>query len=86
MISSRKNKDFCLLNSTVTSVFYAGGKRVGARFRETWGRMSQLSDCIQRGKIVTGPVPDAAKAKGINHDLIKSGTESVYLESFTPFQ
>ena len=49
-------------------------------------RMSQLSDCIRRGKIVTGPVLDAAKGKGINPDFIRSGTEPVYLEGFTPLR
>lgn len=49
-------------------------------------RMSQLSDCIRRGKIVTGPVLDATKAKGINPDFIRSGTEPVYLEGFTPLR
>lgn len=45
-------------------------------------RMSQLSDCIRRGKIVTGPVLEAARAKGINPNFIKNGTEPVYLEGF----
>ncbi|WP_394026439.1 hypothetical protein [Desulfovibrio falkowii] len=49
-------------------------------------RMSQLSDCIRRGKIVTGPVLDAAKAKGINPDFIKHSLEPVYLEGFTPLR
>lgn len=49
-------------------------------------RMSQLSDCIRRGKIVTGPVLDAAKTKGINPDFIKQGTEPIYLEGFTPLR
>lgn len=48
-------------------------------------RMSQLSDCIRRGKIVTGPVLDAAKVKGINPDFIKLGKEPIYLEGFTSF-
>ena len=49
-------------------------------------RMSALSDCIRRGKIVIGPVLDAAKAKGINPDFITNGTGPVYLEGFTPFR
>ena len=49
-------------------------------------RMSALSDCIRRGKIVTGPVLEAAEAKGINPDFIRSGKEPVYLEGFTPFR
>lgn len=49
-------------------------------------RMSQLSDCIRRGKIVTGLVLEAAKAKGINPDFIKSGTEPIYLEGFMPLR
>lgn len=49
-------------------------------------RMSQLSDCIRRGKIVTGPVLDAAKTKGINPDFIKHGKEPIYLEGFTSFR
>ena len=48
--------------------------------------MSALSDCIRRGKIVIGPVLDAAKAKGINPDFITNGTGPVYLEGFTPFR
>ena len=46
-------------------------------------RMSTLSDCIRRGKIVTEPVLEAARAKGVNPDFIKNGTEPVYLEGFT---
>lgn len=49
-------------------------------------RVSALSDCIRRGKIVTGPVLEAATAKGINPDFIRSGTEPVYLEGFTPLR
>lgn len=49
-------------------------------------RMSALSDGIRRGKIVTGPVLDAAKAKGINPDFIKHGKEPIYLEGFTSFR
>lgn len=49
-------------------------------------RMNQLSDCIRRGKIVTGPVLDAAKAKGINPDFIKNGKEPIYQEGFTTFR
>ena len=49
-------------------------------------RMSALSDCIRRGKIVTEPVLEAAKTKGINPDFIRSGKEPVYLEGFTPFR
>ncbi len=49
-------------------------------------RMCALSDCIRRGKIVTGPVLDAAKAKGISPDFITHGTEPVYLEGFTPLR
>ena len=45
-------------------------------------RMSTFSDCIRRGKIVTGPVLEAAKAKGINPDFIKHGKEPVYLGGF----
>lgn len=48
--------------------------------------MSQLSDCIRRGKIVTGPLLDAAKAKGINPDFIKNSKDPIYLEGFTPFR
>ena len=46
-------------------------------------RMSALSDCIRRGKIVTDSVLEAAKAKGVNPDFIRSGMEPVYLEGFT---
>lgn len=35
-------------------------------------RMSALSDCIRKG-IVTGPVLEAARAKGINPEYITSG-------------
>lgn len=35
-------------------------------------RMSTFSDCIRRGKIVTGPVLEAVKAKGTT--LISSST------------
>ena len=49
-------------------------------------RMSALSDCIRRGKTVTEPVLEAAKAKGINPDFIRTGKEPVYLEGFTPFR
>ena len=49
-------------------------------------RMSTLSDCIRRGKIVTDPVLEAAKVKGINPDFIKIGKDPVYLEGFTPFR
>lgn len=49
-------------------------------------RMSALSDCIRRGKIVTEPVLEAAKAKGINPDFIRTGKEPVYLEGFAPFR
>lgn len=45
-------------------------------------RMSTFSDCIRRGKIVTGPVLEAVKAKGINPDFIKHGKEPVYLGGF----
>ena len=48
-------------------------------------RMSALSDCIRRG-YVTDSVLEAAKAKGINPDFIRSGKEPVYLEGFTPFR
>lgn len=49
-------------------------------------RMSALSDCIRRGKIVTAPVLEAAKTKGINPDFIRTGKEPAYLEGFTPFR
>lgn len=49
-------------------------------------RMSALSDCIRRGKIVTEPVLEAAQAKGINSDFIISGKEPVYLKGFAPFR
>ena len=41
-------------------------------------RMSQLSDCIRRG-CVTGPVLEAAKAKGINPEFIKKGSLPIHL-------
>ena len=49
-------------------------------------RMSALSDCIRRGKIVTEPVLEAATAKGINPEFITSGNEPVYQEGFTLFR
>lgn len=49
-------------------------------------RMSALFDCIRRGKIVTEPVLDAAKAKGINPDFIKHSNEPIYMEGFTSFR
>ena len=48
--------------------------------------MSQLSDCVRRGKIVTGPVLGAAKAKNINPEFITNGAEPVYLEDSTLLQ
>ncbi len=42
-------------------------------------RMSQLSDCIRRGH-VTEPILEAAKAKGINPNYIKTGKLPVHLE------
>ena len=44
-------------------------------------RMSTLSDCIRKGT-VTGPVLEAAKAKGINPDYIINGTLPVRLDGF----
>ena len=42
-------------------------------------RMSALSDCIRKG-YVTDPVLEAAEAKGINPDFIKSGELPIRLE------
>lgn len=46
-------------------------------------RMSALSDCIRKGT-VTGPVLDAARAKGINPEFIRKGTMPVRLNNTCP--
>lgn len=48
--------------------------------------MSRLSDCVRRGRVVTEPVLEAAKAKGINPEFIKNGREPIYPEVFSPLR